>query len=279
MNEPTMFASDSLRRVALVMLLVSVMLPATLTMATAGNLNVRRRVLSQGTVVWSSGFETGDFSEWTDNYDYRTGAVGIVTSSFQHSGTYSNYAYYVGPPGGDNRRAYPSYYPPTYRPAHFLIELWVYVPSVVNGETVKLTDWSSFISIWVSKGFWQEAYPITVDSVWWANGRNQELMMNLHMLPNGVLLQTNPIKWPFDKWFKIGLEVDLHPGTANTRVTVYQDNIAIINWVGDLGNTSVGYSGTVTYDGLSDSHFGFYAGNKQGTLAFYNDDIVIYAFT
>lgn len=267
-----MFASDSLRRVALVMVLVSVMLPATLTMATAGNLTVRRR-----SIIFSAGFETGDFSEWSDgmNLDIAGGAVATVTSSFRHSGTYSNYDYYIGPPGGDSRRAYPSNYL-TNGPAHFLIELWVYVPSVVNGETVKLTSWCSFMSLWVSKGFWREALPITVDSVWWENGRTQEVILGLHMVNQLVVFQTNPIKWTFDQWFRIGIEVDLHPGTANTRVTVYQDGVAIISWVGDLG--SQGVSGPVVFDRLSDVHFGLYTGGGQGTFATYNDDITVRAF-
>jgi hypothetical protein len=85
----------------------------------------------------------------------------------------------------------------------------------------------------------------------------------------GTIWQSGtPVLWSFDRWFKIGIAVELHPGTANSRITLFQDNVALINYVGNLGDLSIG---------LDSMHFGLYMGTRQGAFAVYNDAITVQA--
>jgi len=79
-----------------------------------------------------------------------------------------------------------------------------------------------------------------------------------------IVYQAQPVKWPLDRWFKIGIQGDLQPGTADSRITVFQDGVAIINYVGNLGDQATG---------LGQMHFGLYTGPNQGAFAVYNDAI------
>jgi hypothetical protein len=215
-------------------------------------------------ILWSAGFESGTQSEF--NYgqgQVAGGAVVATTTSVQYEGSYSGYYYYLGPAGGqESRRAYPTHVL-TPRPSKFLVEAWAYVPSSVDGQVVALTDWVSFVSLWLNDGGSNAGInPITIDST-----TRRELTLWLGTLPsNRDVYQAAPVKWPLDKWFKIGVQGDLQPGTANSRITVFQDGVAIISWVGNLGDQA---------NGLGQMHFGLYMGSDQGTFAVHNDAISV----
>jgi hypothetical protein len=229
-------------------------------------------------VIWSASFEAGDQSEFNGGVEQVGGANATVSSSIRYNGDYSGYYYYVGPwRGADHHDSYPLEYISGVKVPNFLVQLWVYVPSRVSGQSVTITDWVSFATIWVNEGAWRYALPITVDGARAGGWAGPELLLIPHMLGENQsgIIQTNPLQWPFDKWFKIGIEVDLRPGTANSNITVYQDDLAVISWTGDLGNK--GLSGPVTFDGLSGMHFGLYTGWGQGTFAVYNDAITLQA--
>jgi len=223
-------------------------------------------------VLWSASFESGTQSEFNYSQKQEVGGAKVATSSHvQYDGAYSGYYYYVGPPGGgESRRAYPTEVLSP-RPSKFLVEEWVYVPSNINGQPVLLTDWVSFISLWLNEGGSDAGInPITVDST-----AEHELTLWLGMLPSddapidgGIVDQAQQMRWSFDRWFKIGILGDLEPGTANSRITLFQDDVAIMNYVGNLLDMS---------DGLGEVHNGLYTGTNQGTFAVYNDAITVRA--
>jgi hypothetical protein len=83
----------------------------------------------------------------------------------------------------------------------------------------------------------------------------------------GNFYQINPIKWPFNTWFSIGVRVNLHPGSENSSITVYQNDVPIINFTGYAG------------DGLLwQMHFGLYTGENQSQFAVYNDNITLQSY-
>jgi hypothetical protein len=234
---------------------------------------------SSRTLVWSAGYESGDQSEWNwyPEQNPQGNAVLSVSSQIVHSGEYSGYYYYAGNPNGQvSIRAYPcEMIDPTNRPVKFYIQLWVYVPSVVNGAKVSIASWISFASLWfnlppVNPYNGPDVNPITIDSF-----SNRQLALWLGPLktssgPNDQYYryQTSPITWPFDKWFSIGIYGELHPGAASSKIIVYQDGNPIIQWTGDLGSYSTG---------LGQMHFGLYADPTQGTIAIYNDYVEAYS--
>jgi hypothetical protein len=200
-----------------------------------------------------------------------------------HNAKFAGYYYYVGGPNGEvddaskSIRAYPcEMIDPNNRPATFYVQLWVYVPSVVNGTKVSFPSWISFASLWLNlppSSPWNgpDAIPLTINSF-----NNRQLALWLGPLkpsnssgPNEQYYryQTNPITWPFDKWFSIGIYGELHPGTANSKIILYQDGIPVIQWMGDLGSYSTG---------LGQIHFGLYADPLQATIAIYNADVEVY---
>ena len=235
---------------------------AVITLTSFG-LNIRPVAAGFPSAIWSADFESGDQSQFSGGPQETGGAKVVTSSSVQYEGTYSGYYYYAGPPGGEKRNAYPAHYLSGERPSKFLVELWVYVPSNVDGQHVTLTDWVSFATLWVNEGSWRTGECLTVDS----NSKRQlNLWMGMFPAEPRVLYQRNPVQWPFDRWFKIGIQGDLRPGTANSRITVLQDNVAIIDYVGNLGEI---------YDGLDEMHFGLYMSADQGAFAVYNDAIVV----
>jgi len=213
--------------------------------------------------LWSAGFESGTQSEFNLGEYATNGAVLATSNSVAYQGAYSGYYYYQGSPGGqDSRRAYPTEVL-SRRPSKFLVEVWIHVPSSVDGQPVSLTDWVSFVSIWLNDRGWEAGInPITIDST-----TAGELTLWLGMLPsNRNVYQAKPVKWAFDRWFKIGIQGDLKPGTADSRVTVFQDGVAIINYVGNLGDQATG---------LGYMHYGLYMGPNQGAYAVHNDAISV----
>jgi hypothetical protein len=236
---------------------------------TSFGLNIRPATAESPSVLWSASFESGDPVSEFDSGGVNTagGAIAAISSSVRYDGTYSGYYYYVGPAGGgQSRRAYPSYYMTAPNAPKFLVEMWVYVPSEIDGQPVTLTDWVSFASLWIDEGSWRgDIEPLTIDS------ENQQLNLWVGMLPAQPrnVYQKEPVKWPFDRWFKIGIQGDLRPG-ADSTITVFQDDVAIITYVGNLGGI---------YCGLDEVHFGLYMGANQGTFAVYNDAITVRAGT
>lgn len=230
-----------------------------------------------GVSVWSADFESGDQGAWNWYAEQQPqNAIISVSSQTINNGGYSGYYYYLGNPNGkgDSIRAYPSEILDP-RPATFYVQFWVYVPSVVNGQQVKIANWVSFASLWLNS---PPAYPwngpsvnpITIDSF-----TNQQLALWLGPLKTSsgpsdpyYVYQTNPITWPFDKWFSIGVFGIIQPA-GNSSIIVYQNGVQIIKYVGNLGADCTG---------LGQMHYGLYADPAQATIAFYNDDINVFVY-
>ncbi|HKT22454.1 MAG TPA: hypothetical protein VJR06_07605 [Nitrososphaerales archaeon] len=204
------------------------------------------------------------------------GATSTVSSTFAYAGTHSAYFYNSGSTGS-TKDGYPLNEWTTTTPSHYRVQLWIYVPSTFNGSPVQFTDWVSFMTLWLNPGFWQTAYPVTIDGVQSGGGARQ-ITMNLYPYSLNYatyhITQKNPISWPLDQWWQLAVECDLHPG-SNSTITIYQNNVPIISWTGNLGTTGSG-SAPVTYDGIYDMHMGLYVGPSQGAFAIYNDDVEIY---
>ena len=163
----------------------------------------------------------------------------------------------------------------------------MYVPSTVNEHSVSLTDWTSFMSVWVNPGYWQYAYPITVDADTGSTGYAPQILMNVQPMINSTgcpgwscatVYQSSPVDWPFNQWFEVSLVGYLHPGSTST-FTVYQNGVQIITWSGvlpDEGEIGTHHQSPTTFDALSNIHLGLYAGPDQGNYAIYNDDVAVY---
>ena len=253
---------------------------STTTSSSTTSTTTTASTTSAGNLIWSSDFATGDFSQWNGGgIDLEGGALATVTSSLAYNGTYSGYYYYLGSPNDLTKRAYPGNTWDPSGPPDFRIDMWIYVPSQVQGDAVQFTDWVSFMSVWINPGYWQYAPPITVDTT---DSRQvtltvQPLLANCPDWSCTGVFQTNPITWPLNQWWELSLQCVLNPG-GNSVLTVYQNGVRIISWTGVLPDTGTGTlgSGPVTYNGLSDIHMGLYAGPMQGTFAIYNDDVVVY---
>jgi len=231
-------------------------------------------------LLWSSNFDTGDFSQWNaaSPNDPNGGALASITSTLAHTGTYSSYYYYLGAPNGQTKRAYPSENLSSVgvTPSKFEVDMWIYVPSTINGTPVDLTDWISFLSVWVNPGAWNYAYPITIDGNYQGvNLSSPQLHMSIEML--GVdATEYAPTAWPLNQWWELTLVGSIVPNPGTSHLTVYQDGTKMLSWSGVMPTTG-SYGEPVTYNGLSYLHAGLYAGPDQGTYAIYNDDIAVYS--
>jgi len=216
-------------------------------------------------LVWFAGFENSSYVEFNDTsvQDQPSWLQLFFSNQIVHSGRESSGYKYVGSPQGFDLRGYQTEVLSP-RLQTFYVVFWVYVPSSVNGHRVQITsDWISFASLWLNQGGSDtggQVLAINSDS-------SHTIHVNVHMI-NKILFPANPIKWPFDRWFSIGVYGELHLGTTNSKLVFYQNGQQIISWTGDLGIVS---------DGLGQMHFGLYAANTQGTIAVYNDDIQVYA--
>jgi len=205
---------------------------------------------SSSQLVWVASFKGGNWASYF-NAGFQTSCNATISTSnkVHYADPYSGYYSHTGPVCDQPVRAYPhEQVTPTL--TDYAIMVWVYVPSVT------LTDWVSFVTMHMS----DETF-ITVDStqqvlhLW-----NNALPLNARVIP-----QQNPIQWSFNTWFNIRVEAHLKPGTVNSQVTVYQNNMKIINFVGNTGNGSLWYM-----------HFGLYTGPKQTTFSVYNDNIQLW---
>ena len=222
-----------------------------------------------GALVWSANFDTGDFTQWNYCCDSVGGGMTNISSHLAHTGVYSEYAWNPGDTGS-LKRAYPA---ETFSPgiSDFLVNMWIYVPRDYNGVPVSITDWVSFLSLWINPGYWQYAAPITIDG-------GQQLQMDLEMFTTPVYVyQTNPINWPYNQWFELSVSGVLDPG-GTSYITVYQNNATIMSWEGVLPDTGTGTLGTgpVTYSGLTQIHAGLYIGPAQSYFSIYNADFTVY---
>ena len=195
-----------------------------------------------------------------------------------HDGNYSSYYYYYGSPNGQVKRAYPSENLTSLgvTPSSFEVDMWIYVPSAVNGTPVTLTDWVSFLSIWVNPGAWNYAYPITIDGNYQGVFLSSpQLHMSIEMLGEDAT-ESTPIAWPLNQWWELTLVGSIVPNPGASHLAVYQNGVQVLSWSGVMPTTGL-YGEPVSYNGLSYLHAGLYAGPDQGTYAIYNDDVAVYA--
>ena len=200
-----------------------------------------------GQLVWSASFASGTEAEFNGTDVTTCGATSSVSSLQTHGSAFAGYYYDSGGPFTENCRAYPTEML-SLNPSSFVVQVWVYVPAVT------LNDWVSFLTLHLTDGTF-----ITVDS-------NTKQALHLFVQGVGDFYQASPIKWPFNTWFSIGVDADLQPGLQNASITVYQNDVPIINYTGYAG------------DGLLwQMHFGLYTGEGQGHFAVYNDDITVWS--
>jgi hypothetical protein len=200
----------------------------------------------------------------------------VLSSSIVHSSRYSQYDSYIGPPPnqlGDSTRADEQL---SLKAAgltsgllDFRINIWIYVPSVVDGQAVTFPNpnsvcagcgWISFATIDSVGG---STTPITVDSF-------SDHALHLWVADNNtvvghVINQTGPniVQWPFDTWWELSLEGHLQP--PNGEIILYFNNVPFLTYEGMALPASFTYA-----------HFGLYVGGFQGTYGIYNDDVSVY---
>lgn len=262
----------SVRLVALGVLLAIVVSFPMATYASASALAVRRRVIPLGSSpIWSTGYESGSHSGFTGpNGVEMCGNNPGEISTFSHTGNYSGYYYFTDPtvrgqvltpgqcrsyyaiePWKDNSLTTRDYY----------IELWVYVPSVTLSSSSGA--WVSFITI----EYQDWSYALTVNS-----GNDRQLFLDLHTgFTDSKGYQTRGgVQWPFDKWFKIGLEVHYRPASEVSTIILYQDDQRLVRL-----DTHARDPQPLNVWML---HFGIYTGGQQ-RFAAYNDEIAFYDLT
>ena len=259
----------------------------TATMTTTATTTTTATMLTTSTILlrllWSSNFETGDLSQWNSAVipnEPNGGASTTISSALTHSGIYSSYYSYVGSPNDQIKRAYPSENLTSLgiAPSNFEVDMWIYVPSMVNGTPVNLTDWVSFLSVWVNPGAWNHADPITINGNYQGTSLSSpQLQMSLEMLGVGVT-ESAPAPWPLNQWWELSLVGNLVPNPGASSFAVYQNGIKVLSWSGVMPTTGLA-GGPVSYDGLSYLHAGLYAGPNQGTYVIYNDDIAVYSMS
>jgi len=225
-------------------------------------------------LIWYADYESGKHdtyfnTPWAAETADPCGAnhPGNITQ-FAHSGAYAGY-YDDTPPHSSS--VCRSYYnidfncrqcPKIPDTRDFYVELWVYVPSTT------IQDWFSFISI-----KFDEYKGIMIDS---SIESKHALFIHNDIFVDKDLLQSDfgrPIKaqWPFDKWFKIGVEVHYRPSDQISQVIVYQDDLEILRLQTHALDPQPRH--------FINLHFGLYTGGQQATFAVYNDDITLYDLT
>lgn len=147
--------------------------------------------------------------------------------------------------------------------ANFRLDMWIYVPSAVNGQKVTLTDWVSFASFQLGGSNGAADQIFTVDSS--TQRRIQLWVTDGHK--SITQAKTSVVQWQFDTWLKLTVEAYVNR-TINT-IIVYQDDVRLLSYTGSLGAPGL----------LSYMHFGLYIGKKQGAFAIYNDDISLTELT
>lgn len=222
---------------------------------------------------WGANFNSGTQNEFDQSvYTTPASVTAGVSNQIYHSAGYAAYYTFPGTAPDTSPRGYPTELPPQ-NPAKFYVQIWVYVPSTLNGSPVNLGPWVSFGSIWLNTGGHTAGInPITLDS-----DSNHHMGLWMGMLPAfagsydsesaHLYTQQNPITWQYDTWFSIGLYGYLNPNGQST-IQLLQDGMPIITITGVMPSSSVG---------LNEMHFGLYANGLSGPYAVYNDDIATYA--
>ena len=224
-----------------------------------------------GKLVWSWDFESG--TQWDDSGPLPGVGCGnnpgqVVTTQ-AHSGTRSGY-YTIPSSHQSTCGSWPSLdfvdYSgtpkstiPTVR--EFKYELWVYIPyTTFNG--------------WIVLGnvFYDNWSPIA-----WVNTDlpERKLFMSDYLFTGQdtyTYQKGTGIQWPFDKWFKIGLEIHLKPSNEISSMILYQDNVEIARREVHSIYTAA------TLPKLWGFHWGLYCGGT-GPFTIYNDDLAIYDLT
>ncbi len=213
-----------------------------------------------GNMVLDVNFETGNNSQLNGQLQNTctSGAV-AVSSTNVHSGGYAGY--YSGQGNATstskscreynmlnlNMKPYAAVGPMT----NFYFKMWVYIPKVT------IPSWISFATFGSGDGL-----PFTVDG----NNHNQ-IQLFVSIVGNKVFTQnlvSPAVVFPFDRWFSISL-VARNVGGQTSQITIYQDDVPIIN-----------YQGLLLANPMAYAHFGLYMSNKQPSLTLYNDDVQFY---
>jgi hypothetical protein len=260
----------ALRQVALGVVLAMVVLLSVATNASASGLVPRRRFSGPlSSPIWSWNFESG--TQWTNGGPTHPcgNNPGQVVTNIVHGETHSGYYTCSGTDGGAtasfpsldliDRSVNPEV--PAIHTSDLYAEVWIYIP------TVSLAGNGAWISLWTAETEgWN--YAITVDS---GNDRKAFLWTNL-INPNGQANpQTSNVQWPFDKWFKIGVETHLRPTGQTSWIILYQDGVQI-----DRMDLNLPYA---TAPQIWMYHWGLYMGGGQNIFTVYNDDIALYDLT
>lgn len=207
-------------------------------------------------LAWDATFESGVLrgpSGYNTSPVTTNGASAGVSTSRPHTGNWSEYDYYVGAAPATVTRAqtHEDLVVLKQTSPSFHVDIWVYVPSTVQGKSVQLTDWQSLASFGLTTGgtfFTVDSSPSHHLTVW-------DVATRKSYSTTGV--------WNFDTWFKLGVTAYLKPAPGNSEVIIFLNEKTIADdFISGAWAESLGYM-----------HFGLYTGPKQGTYAVYNDDI------
>lgn len=225
-----------------------------------------------GTRIWYANFASGTnypyFNPATDGLPYRDTCNGVITvvQNSQRAGYVGSYGVQVVPSGTDSCREYPvKSWHPALALTDFYVELWVYVPSLI------IKDWISFATVAFDNGA-----VITVN-MWTQDTSRPGQALYVHT--ESLFTKSDVNQWnagtgstvlvPFNKWFKVGLEVHFKAPNQASAVIVYQNDVMVIKW------SPIAVS--KTFPSISAVHFGLYAGAQQGSFSMYNSDITLYS--
>jgi hypothetical protein len=190
-----------------------------------------------------------------------------------HSGKYSEYDYYNGL--GDSNTAHRSYCGESFnimnRYSSIENDVWIYVPSTVNGRRQNYQEWFTFVNLFFGQSNLPNQYPVLVLGCSSGTGyrcdRRQLSLGSGPFFANDTILARNNVTWPFDQWFDLRTLVT--ESNSLTVITLYEvASNATQQLVWNMTSTTVNMY-------LFQAHWGLYDGPSSGVTAVYNDDITV----
>ncbi len=216
---------------------------------------------AQSSVLWSTGFESGNISDWNSDGggDFiRQGVSGkaTVVSFPVHSGKYA-VALEIDLSAGGSQAAYLFRWKALPTKENYF-SAWYYIPSNINpGAWWNIWQWKSLSSSNVSTPMW------SLDAGTAGNTNPVSLMLYYRPDSNSlkkIYRQTNPIAVPRDRWFLIEGFYRLDTGNSG-RVAIWQDGQKIFDVPSAhtaLTDTPIQWSVNNYTDSISPSHVSIY---------------------
>ena len=248
----------------------------TLTLALVASSNSPPNVRASS-LIWSANFETGDHSQFNQCWVQSGGAaLPAIATNIVHNGKYSEYDFYDGK--GDSSSPHRSYCGQglniTSQYTNIENDIWIYVPSTVNGTQQNYQEWFTFVNLFFGQSTLPNQYPVFVLGCSSATGYYcDHRQLSLGSGPfaiNNTILARNNVTWPLDEWFE--LRTLVIQTKSISVITLYQVANSTQQLVENMTSATVGMY-------LFQAHWGLYDGPTSGISAIYNDDITIFDIT